>query len=177
MSSFLRVVLAFCALLVLGCGYKPIAQNIANILGNSVYVNVKINKQEPQNSVWINDAVREGVVSRLHLGLAQEDSASSSILVSIKSIDYQALSYDELGYITSYKVKLSLNFSTTFKNGEVVEKTTSAEHDFSISRKLKDTRFADSVISDAERFEAIKEASKEAFDEYISYLAILGIKG
>lgn len=160
-----------------GCGYRPIASISKEVFSDSVYVNVKIDKKEPKNSVWITDAVKEGMVSRLGLALSSDESAPTKIDVFINSLNYSALSYDEFGYITAYKVTLSLSFKTVLKDGTIIEKNTSGEHDFSVSRKLKDTRFADSVISDTERFEAIKEASKEAFDEYISYLAIIGLKG
>lgn len=174
MRNFLAIFLVF---IMAGCGYRPIATISNDIFDSSVFVNVKIDKKEPKNSVWITDAVKEGVVSRLGLALSNDESTQTRIDVAINSLNYTSLSYDELGYITAYKVVLSLGFKTTLKDGSIVEKNTSGEHDFSVSRKIKNTRFADSVISDTERFEAIKEASKEAFDEYISYLAIIGLKG
>lgn len=174
MKTFLAAIFV---VMIVGCGYRPIASISKDIFDESVFVNVKIDKKEPKNSVWITDAVKEGMVSRLGLALSSDENAPTRIDVAINSFEYTPLSYDDLGYITAYKVTLSLSFKTTLKNGAIVEKNTSGEHDFSVSRKIKNTRFADSVISDTERFEAIKEASKEAFDEYISYLAIIGLKG
>jgi putative lipoprotein len=45
-----------------------------------------------------------------------------------------------------------------------------------VVRRQKSVRYADSVISDTQKYEAIKEASKEAFDEYIANLAVKGYK-
>ena len=50
----------------------------------------------------------------------------------------------------------------------VVDIPATGEYDFSVARRQKSIRYADSVISDTQKYEAIKEASKEAFDEYIA---------
>ena len=169
MKIFFAVLLAF---LTAGCGYKPVSKITQDILGDPVYVDVIISKVEPKNSVFIKDAVKEGIVSRLNRALSDDKNAQSSITVSIKSIDYQATVFDQYGYITAYKIVLNLSYKTKFKDGKIVETTASGEHDFSVARRSKSTRYADSIISDTDKFEAIKEASKEAFDEYIANLAI-----
>ena len=48
-----------------GCGYKPVSKITNDIMGERVYVNVLISKEEPKNSVWIKDSVFEGIVTRL----------------------------------------------------------------------------------------------------------------
>lgn len=176
-SLFYCILSVIICFFISGCGYRPVAQITQNTLGNSVYIRVTIDKTEPKNSVYITDAVREGIVSRLGTSISEDSNSKSKIDISIQSISYKAITYDEYGYITAYKVSLRLLFRTKFENGKVSDMVTSGEHDFSIARKLKDTRFADSVIGEHERFEAIKKASSEAFDEYISLLAISGIKG
>ncbi|WP_230056647.1 LPS assembly lipoprotein LptE [Campylobacter suis] len=166
----------FMAFLLIGCGYKPISKLTQDIMDERVYVDVIISKTEPKNSVLIKDAVKEGIVSRLHKTLSDKQSANTLIEVSNTSIRYQAMVYDEFGYISEYKVILGLNFKTTFKDGKTENISTVGEYDFSVSRRISNIRYADSVISDTEKFTAIKEASKEAFDEYISKLAIKGYK-
>ncbi|WP_169784031.1 LPS assembly lipoprotein LptE [Campylobacter curvus] len=166
----------FIALLIAGCGYKPVSKITQDIIGESVYVDVIISKTEPKNSVWIKDAVKEGMVARLNRALSDDKNADTSIIVSIKSINYEATVYNKNGYITSYKISLNLNYKTKFKDGRVVDIPASGEYDFSVSPTQKSTRYADSVISDTDKYEAIKEASKEAFDEYIANLAVKGYK-
>lgn len=162
------------AVFVIGCGYKPISKIADSVLDDRIYVDVVIDKSEPKNSVFIKDAVREGIVSRLNKSLSDKQNANTFISVSTKSLNYQATVYDEYGYISAYRAILRLEFKTKFKDGKTENITTSGEYDFSIARRVRSTRYADSVISDAERYEAIKEASKEAFDEYISRLALKG---
>ncbi|MCD8213517.1 MAG: LPS assembly lipoprotein LptE [Campylobacter sp.] len=164
------------ALFIVGCGYKPISKITQNIIGDTVYVDVVISKTEPKNSVWIKDAVKEGIVARLNRQLSDDKNANTSIMVSIRSLNYEATIYDEYGYITSYRAILTLNYKTKFKDGSVVDIPASGEYDFSVARRQKSARYADSIISDTEKYEAIKEASKEAFDEYIANLAIKGYK-
>ncbi|ASM36631.1 LPS assembly lipoprotein LptE [Campylobacter sputorum] len=158
---------------ITSCGYKPISKISTDLLGENVFVDVIISKVDPKNSVYIKDSVREGVVNRLHKNLAEnEENADSKIYVSIKSINFSPLMYDQYGYVTTYKANLTLNYKTYFKDGSVSNITTSGEYDFKISGKIKNTRFTDSIISDTERYNAIKNSSSESFDEYISKLAI-----
>lgn len=173
MRYFLAI---FTAFLLSGCGYKPISKITQEIISEPVYVDVLISKTEPKNSVLIKDAVKEGLISRLNKSLSDDKNAKTSIIVSINSLDYQATIYDEFGYITAYKVVLTLKYKTKLKNGEVVDIITSTENDFSVARRSKSTRYADSVISDTDKYNAIREASKEAFDEYIANLALKGRK-
>ena len=166
----------FIAIFICGCGYKPVSKITQDLVGERIYVDVIISKEEPKNSVWIKDAVKEGMVARLNKSLSSKESADTSIIISVKELTYDAIIYDQYGYITSYKASLQLNYRTKFKDGSVVDVPASGEYDFSVARRQKDVRFADSVISDTQKYEAIKEASKEAFDEYIANLAVKGYK-
>ncbi|MDL0087953.1 LPS assembly lipoprotein LptE [Campylobacter gastrosuis] len=166
----------FLAFFFVGCGYKPVSKITNDVLSDSVYVEVIVDKTEPKNSVFIQDAVKEGIVSRLNRNLGSKESAKTKIQVRTKSLTYTPTIYDEYGYISSYQAVLKLEFTTDFKDATTSVITASGEYDFSISRRTKSTRFADSVISENEKYEAIREASKEAFDEYISKLAIKGYK-
>lgn len=166
----------FIAVFICGCGYKPVSKITQDLIGERIYVDVIISKEEPKNSVWIKDAVKEGMVARLNKSLSSKESADTSIIISVKELTYDAIIYDQYGYITSYKASLQLNYRTKFKDGSVVDVPASGEYDFSVARRQKDVRFADSVISDTQKYEAIKEASKEAFDEYIANLAVKGYK-
>ena len=166
----------FIAFFICGCGYKPVSKITRDLVGDKIYVDVIISKEEPKNSVWIKDAVKEGMVARLNKNLSSKESADTSIIISVKDLNYEAIIYDEFGYITSYKAHLSLNYKTKFKDGSVVDIPATGEYDFSVARRQKDVRFADSVLSDTQKYEAIKEASKEAFDEYIASLAVKGYR-
>ena len=172
----IKILLFLAAFILAGCGYKPVSKITNDIMGERVYVNVLISKEEPKNSVWIKDSVFEGIVTRLGKRISYDKNEPTRIIVSIKSVSYQPLLYDEHGYVSSYKALLTLNFDTGLKDGKTLSVTTSGEHDFTVSQKVRNNRYADGVISESDKYNAIKVASQEAFDEYIAVLAVRGLK-
>ena len=113
----IKILLLLATFILVGCGYKPVSKITNDIMGDRVYVNVLISKEEPKNSVWIKDSVLEGIVTRLGKRISYDKNEPTTITVSIKSLNYQALLYDENGYVTSYKAILTLNFDTKLKGG------------------------------------------------------------
>ncbi|QKF64994.1 LPS assembly lipoprotein LptE [Campylobacter corcagiensis] len=170
------ILTAIFAIFIIGCGYSPIARVTESVLGRSVFVDVAMSKTDPQNTVAIKDAVREGVVNRLHRALSSKENADTKIFVSISSLDFSALTYDKFGYITSYRANLNLNFKTELKDGRILNISSSGDHDFRVTRLVKSSRDTSSVISDQERYDAIQNASTQAFDEFIAALAVQGYK-
>lgn len=171
-----KIALFLALFFMVGCGYKPVSKITSDILGDSIFVDAIMSKTDPQNTVAIKDAVREGVVYRLHKKLAPRNVAQSYIEVSINSLYFSALTYDQYGYVTSYRANLSLNFKTKLKDGRVVNLTGTGDHDFRVTKLLKSVRDTSSVISDQERYSAIQNASLQAFDEFIAALSIEGLK-
>ncbi|CZE47580.1 LPS assembly lipoprotein LptE [Campylobacter geochelonis] len=167
-----RILAIVFVIFVVGCGYRPVARVADSILADSVFVDVVMSKTDPQNTVAIKDAVREGIVSRLHRRLAPKQSAQSYIIASIKSLSFTALTYDQYGYITSYRANLTINFQTKLKDGSVVNLSGSGDHDFRVTRLVKSSRDTSSVISDKDRYDAIQNASTQAFDEFVAALSV-----
>ena len=153
--------------LLVGCGYKPSSVYTKKVLGNNIHVSAQISRTDPKNSVIIKDAVNEAIVGRFDAKLADKKDADTDLIVSIGSVSFVALSYDQDGYIISYKAKVVLNASYKTSSGKSKSFSTTGEFDFPIA--------ANSVISDSKRFEAIKYASADAINEIISKIAIMGI--
>lgn len=171
-----KLVYLFLVFFMAGCGYQPVAKITNNALAETVFVDALMSKVDPQNTVAIKDAVRDGVVYRLHKKLAPKNVAKSYIIVSIKSLNFTALTYDNYGYVTSYRANLSLNFKTKLKDGRVVNLVGSGDHDFRVTKLVKNVRDTSSVISDHDRYAAIQNASSQAFDEFIAALAVESMK-
>ncbi len=161
-------------LLCAGCGYQPTATITRDIVGENVYVDVVHSKRDPQNTVAIKDGTREAVIKRLGRDLSDEKSADTVIVASIGSLKFSSLSYDTYGYTTSYKATLTMNYRVKFKDGTTKNFTGSGDYDFTIAKRA--SGYADSVISDTDRYNAIKNASEQCFDEFISRLAIEGFR-
>lgn len=161
---FLGIVLCF---LLIGCGYKPVTYYAKSALGTKIFAEVTISRKDPQNSVFIKDSVNEAIVSRFGGKLVPKEEAETLLHVSIASIAFTPTIYDQYGYVTAYKTKVTLD--TSYKKGnEAMQKfKTTGEYDFAI--------VANSVISDTKRLEAIRYAADEALDEFISKIAIKGL--
>jgi len=158
---------------IVGCGYKPTAQYSKEVLGERIHVDVSISRKDPKNSVLIKDAVNESVITRLGAKLSPKETATSELFVKIGSISFSPILYNRDGYVTSYKAKVSLNIRYTTKDGKSESFSTSGEYDFPI--KENDDGTTNSVISDTKRFDAIKNASLDALNEFVSRIAIKGM--
>lgn len=155
------------ALFISACGYRPSSQYVKEVLGERVYVEVAISRQDPKNSVLINDAVNEAVITRFGAKLSDKINADTNLYVSIGSITFSPILYDVNGYVISYKAQVSLSTRYDTKKKESGRFSTVGEYDFSI--------VANSVISDSQRFDAIRQASVDALHEVVSKLAIKGM--
>jgi len=156
------------SIFISGCGYKPSAQYTKDVLGERIHVEVAISRKDPKNSVIIKDAVNEAVITRFGGKLSTKELADSQLYAKIGSTIFSPILYDKDGYVVSYKAKVSLSIKYITKNGKKESFSTSGEYDFPIE--------ANSVISDTNRFEAIKFASLDALNEVISKIAMNGMK-
>lgn len=154
--------------LLSGCGYKPTARYAKEVLGHKIYAEVTISRQDPRNSVLIKDAVNEAVVSRFGGKLTAKEEADTKLHISISSIALSPTVYDKNGYVIAYKTTVILLTKYEGIDKKPEQFTTSGEYDFSIA--------ANSVISDSSRFDAIKYASSDAIDEFVSKIAIKGLR-
>ncbi|TQR26703.1 LPS assembly lipoprotein LptE [Campylobacter sp. MIT 97-5078] len=152
--------------LFIACGYVPTSKVAQKIFSDKVYVSVEISPQDPQNSVFVVDTLREVIINKLGKSPASKEEADESINVRVGNLDFIPIIYDENGYVIAYKAKLNLEFSVVFKDGKEEFIKTQGSYDFAIS--------PNSVISDTARLDAMRFASSEAFDEFVSIVAIKG---
>lgn len=168
MRIWCGVILSFYLFLLTSCGYLPTSKVANNIFSDKIYINTVISQQDSRNSIYIVDTIRELVISKLGKSPALKEEADDILYVSMQSLSFIPIIYDENGYVIAYKARIVLEFDLTFKNGQKDKIRTSGDYDFAIS--------PNTVISDTARFEAIKVASSEAFDEFVSMVAIKGHK-
>ncbi|MBZ7939284.1 hypothetical protein H2277_05740 [Campylobacter sp. W0014] len=163
-----KILIGFIVLFFSACGYVPTSKIADNIFDEKVYVNVELNLQDPKNSIFVADTLKEMVISKLGRKLALKHEADDIINVKMDNLDFIPLIYDKNGYVVSYKARLNLEFYVIFKDGASEHFSTSGSYNFDIS--------PNSIISDSARYDAIRSASSEAFDEFISAIAIKGNK-
>ena len=161
----------FLGLLILGvlggCGYKPSSYYAKQALGEKIYAEVAISRQDPRNSVLIKDAVNEALVSRFNAKFVKKEEADSVLKVRIAGISFSPTVYDRYGYVIAYKTIVTLEMSYSNAEQKIDKVTATGEYDFSIE--------SNSIISDQNRFEAIRYAADDALDEFVSKVAIKGL--
>lgn len=152
------------ALVFIGCGYKPASWYAKEAVQGNVFVDVKINVIDPRNGVLVKDAMNEIIITKFGNNLTKDrKKAQTFIDLSLGNVSLSAIQYDTEGYIRMYrsKVPVSVKYKNPQRSGSF---TITGDYDFSVGDNT--------VISDAKRFEAIKNAASDAMDEIVSRLAV-----
>lgn len=162
-----KALLALLSIVLLSCGYKPTAHYIDRVLGKHIYIDVVVDRAEPESSVYIKDELAKIIYKRFHAKLAPANKATSTIKVSYSST-ISPLSYDRNGFVTKYRINLLMIFDIHSKRrGHFVKKIRSSyESDIEQSGKNQATL----------RIEATKHGAVIALDEFVSYIAMMGAK-
>jgi hypothetical protein len=151
----------------IGCGYKPTSIYTKKLLGDKIFVDVKISLQDPENSVLIRDSINRAVIDTFKARVVSKKEATSSLYIELKKVLFMPIQYDKNGYVIAYKTNVTLSTDYTDKFRKSSKIISEGDFDFPIE--------SNSVISDNKRFEAIKNASSKALDAFISKLSIRGI--
>jgi len=159
---------------ITACGYKPTTYYSRAVLGEYIHVDVAISRKDPKNSVLIKDAVNEAVITRFGAKLSSKKTSTSELFIRIASTKFTPILYNDKGYVTSYKTNVLLSIKYVIKDGKSESFSTIGEYDFPIAEN--DDGTTNSVISDSRRFEAIKLASLDALNEFVSRIAIKGMR-
>jgi hypothetical protein len=152
-------------LLFVGCGYKPSSHYIRNIFDDTVYVDVIVSPAEPENAVYVRDALRNMVITRFGGRIVPRKQAESIIKASYNGTSFSPISYDENGYITRYRAYVRMNFEIKTKQGTFRRNITST---------VEENISASSTLSSALRIEAIRVGMARALDQFLAYVASQG---
>ena len=162
----MRITLAFLFILLLvGCGYKPSSKYARVIVGESVSTSITISAQDPENTVIIKDAVDLAVIEVFRTSLTDRAYSKTHLSLSISPPSYTPLQYDGDGFIIAYRATIVLGIVRETKD---IKKHYSASgtYDFSIDRNA--------VITDAQRFDAIKFSATKAITSFIAQVSAEG---
>ena len=154
------------ALIITGCGYKPVAQYGRDLLPGPVYVDVRLSGVEPQNGVYLKDEIIRMLKNRFHEKVSlHKEGAVSQIVVPGYTIGYSPLTYDKNGYVTRYRVTTDITFNLIMPKEKLSKKIVSSE-DVSIQ--------PGSLTSSVAREAAIRVAIRKAMDQFLAYVAQKG---
>jgi hypothetical protein len=68
-----RLLLWCCIILFSGCNYKPSVSYATNEIDGNVYVDLKLNINNTQNSVYIKDALNELILNQFHSKIVHDN--------------------------------------------------------------------------------------------------------
>ena len=160
------VALAF-VMFFAGCGYYPVARFAKKALNDNLYVELKVNSANTENSVEIKDLLNKLIVSRFQKNLASKDDADTIITVEIVSVRDSSIATNNDGFTTFYRVNVRVKFFYKNKRGDEREFYNSAYQDYAVSLE-------DPLITYANKLEAIKEASSQCVDKFLTQIAYQG---
>ncbi len=164
MMRYLPFFLLF--LLLSGCGYKPSANYAKKVLGERVYTTVDIYIADPENAVIVKDALLQALVSRFRVTLSRRGGAQTIMNVKLQSLTFTPIEYDNNGYIIAKRAKVTLSITRKRLGGTQKSYSVSGYFDFGIE--------PNGVVSDEDRFKAIRAASLKAVDSLVTKLAVEG---
>jgi hypothetical protein len=160
-------VLAFVLFGILACGYKPSAKFSREVVGERISTDVVISAQDPENTVIIKDAVDAAIVKVFHASLTPRASSQTHLQLSILNPSYAPIQYNSEGYVIGYRTTITLNIMK-YHGGLSKRYIAKGTYDFSIQ--------PNAIISDQERFEAIKFSSEKAIRAFLAQISAEGTR-
>lgn len=148
-----------------GCGYKPSAKYARAVTGEKISTSVIISETDPENSVLIKDAVDKAIIEVFHASLVDQKYADTSLTFSIDAPAYAPLQYNQDGFIVAYRATITLHITRKTKDLQKSYATVGS-YDFSV--------LPNAVLSDQERFDAIKYSSIKAIASFVARVSAEG---
>ncbi len=152
-------------LIVTACGYKPSAHAVKQLFGDSVYVEVNVDRAEPENAPYVKDEMNRIVYTRFKGHVTTKEAADTQIYITYAGSSFTPLSYTG-GYVTRYRTNVRARFRMITPKGQLA-KTISTVYEADIDQS--------SLTSSALRIEAIKKGLEKALDEFMAYASAKGM--
>jgi hypothetical protein len=135
-------------------------------MGKKIFIDVIVDKIEPQSAIYIKDEMRRVIYTRFHSQIVPKDIADSKILISSGST-ITPLSFDNNGFVTKYRINLRIKFSVDSNIIGKFSKTIHTTYESDIEESGKNQSEL--------RAEAIENGLSSAIDEFVAYIATKGI--
>jgi len=154
-------------LLFNACGYRPSSKYARKVVGSRVSTDVVISSEDPANTVFIKDAVDTALVTVFHTSLTAPSYADTNLVIKLQSPSYTPTQYDTSGFVVAYRATIILNI--TRKSKDIIKNyIAKGTYNFTVS--------PNSVLTDQERYNAIKFGSIKAIQSFIAQVSAEGSK-
>jgi len=165
-SQLLKVLLLISVLIQFSaCGYKPSAKYSREVVGEKISTSVTISAQDPENTVIIKDAVDSAIAEVFHASLTSRKYSDTHLSLSISPPSYSPIQYNNDGYVIAYRTTITLAIIRETGNFKKSYSTTGT-YDFSV--------VPNAVITDQERFDAIRNSSAKAISAFVAKVSAEG---
>ena len=168
MRYLVNIVLLFAFVISFSsCGYKPSSKYARKVVGEKVSTSVIISSNNPENTVLLKDAIDSAIIEVFQSSLTSKKYSTTHLNIKLKNVIYDPLAFDKDGYVIAYRAKILLHidrrtaqhYQSYFQQGT---------YDFSV--------VANAVITDSERYNAIKYSAKKAVNSFVSKITSQGIR-
>lgn len=150
---------------ITACGYKPSSHLIKNVFTDTVYVEIVVDRVEPENAPFIKDEINRLVYTRFKGRVTSKAEAKSQIRIAYAGSTYAPLAYED-GYVIRYRANIRVRFDMVNKEGKTSKIITAiVESDIEAS----------SLTSSTLRIEAIRLGLAKALDEFLAYVSAKGM--
>ena len=150
-----------------GCGYRPSAKFSRDALGQKISTSVVISAQDPENTVIIKDAVDRAIIEVFQASLVSRATSDTHLVLKMGTPRYSPIVYDENGYVIGYRMTVSLNI-ISHNNGKSKNYSTKGYYDFTVA--------PNAIVTDQERFEAIKFSAQRAIRSFLAQVSADGAR-
>ncbi|MBU1659499.1 hypothetical protein KKG72_10695 [bacterium] len=161
------IILLTISFLFTACGYKPSSQFARDVVGERISTSVIISSHDPENTVTIKDAVDSAIIEVFHASLTDRANSQTHLELSLSNPSYLPIQYDVNGYVIGYRMSIVLNI-TRYHNGLSKKYIAKGFYDFAVQ--------ANAVVTDQERFEAIRLSATKAIASFIAKVSAEGAR-
>ncbi|MCD4757017.1 MAG: hypothetical protein K8R39_01970 [Arcobacteraceae bacterium] len=163
------VILNYTLFMLSGCGYKPSSYYAKNEISGKVYVDLEMDIENSQNSVLVKDAMNEMVLSRFNAQLTQnKEEADTQVFVRLASVSHSVMASDNEGYAKTYRANVTISVIYQKRDQEKKNLSVSNYYDYNVE--------ANSLVSDQQKQEAVKNAATKALGDLFSKIAVNSFK-
>jgi len=149
------------------CGYKPSAKYAREVVGDKISTSVYISQEDPENSVLVKDSVDKAIIQIFHSSLVDKRYADTHLSFRISNPTYSPVEYDVNGFVISYRATIKLL---------IVRETDDMKKNYSTSGTYDFSVVPNSVLSDQQRFNAIKFSAIKAISAFVAKVSAEGTR-
>ena len=106
--------------LFIGCGYKPSSYYANDAIEGLVYVDLKVDINNTENSIYVKDLMSELILNQFDVSLVDDKSkADTYMLVALSSINHSSISTNSDGYVESYRANVTIKIPYQKREKEI----------------------------------------------------------